>query len=278
MASASDNDVVRTGHLFAPLHAELISVLRSLPAEAWLRPTVAGKWRVRDVAAHLLDVMLRRLSSLRDGHSAPPPAGALDSYSTLVAFINKLNADWVTVSERLSTTVITDLLDYAGSGLAPVLEAVDPMSPAAIPVAWAGENESLAWMDIGREYTEHWHHQQQIRDAVGAPLLLDERWMKPLLELSVRALPHAYRDVSAPVGTDVSLVVGERDAWTLRREALGWVLTSDFDLPLATCTVRMGPDTAWRLFYNALAGRDGVVIEGDSSLAAPLLKARSVMV
>jgi hypothetical protein len=33
--------------LFAPLHAELITLLRGLSAEDWERPTVAGAWRVR---------------------------------------------------------------------------------------------------------------------------------------------------------------------------------------------------------------------------------------
>jgi len=45
-----------TAHLFPPLHAELIALLRSLTPEDWERPTVAGSWRVRDVVAHLLDV------------------------------------------------------------------------------------------------------------------------------------------------------------------------------------------------------------------------------
>src|SRR5213082_3892646 len=54
--------VIDTRHLFAPLHAELMSLLRGLSAEDWEKPTVAKAWRVRDVAAHLLDTQLRRLS------------------------------------------------------------------------------------------------------------------------------------------------------------------------------------------------------------------------
>ncbi len=49
--------------LFLPLHEELVRLLSGLSAADWERPTVAGTWRVRDVAAHLLDTDLRRISS-----------------------------------------------------------------------------------------------------------------------------------------------------------------------------------------------------------------------
>jgi len=58
---------------FAPLHAELIALLRGLGADDWERPTACALWSVRDITAHLLDDDLRRLSFHRDGQ--PPPAG-----------------------------------------------------------------------------------------------------------------------------------------------------------------------------------------------------------
>jgi hypothetical protein len=63
--------------LFPGLHAELIALLRGLAQEDWSRPTVAGAWTVKDVAAHLLDVQLRRLSAQRDGARLPPSDQAL---------------------------------------------------------------------------------------------------------------------------------------------------------------------------------------------------------
>jgi hypothetical protein len=36
-------------------------------------------------------------------------------------------------------------------------------------VSWAGPDTSPAWLDIARDYTEFWVHQQQIRDAVDRP-------------------------------------------------------------------------------------------------------------
>ena len=67
---------IYTAELFSPLHQELLALLRGLTPADWERPTVAGSWRVRDVAAHLLDVSLRKLSFQRDGHLATIPQSA----------------------------------------------------------------------------------------------------------------------------------------------------------------------------------------------------------
>jgi hypothetical protein len=48
-----------------------------------------------------------------------------------------------------------------------------------------------------------------------------------------------------------------------------------------TTTVRLDPDTAWRVFFNALSPADAsrrATVEGDAALAGPLFSARAVMV
>jgi hypothetical protein len=45
---------------------KLIELLRSLSPSEWDGQTVAPRWKVRDVAAHLLDTVLRKLSLVRD--------------------------------------------------------------------------------------------------------------------------------------------------------------------------------------------------------------------
>jgi uncharacterized protein (TIGR03083 family) len=255
--------------LFAPLHRELIALLRELTPEQWERPTVAGAWRVRDVAAHLLDGMLRKLSRFS---SARP----LTSYEEIVAFLNEVNAAGVAYWQRVSPAVLTELLEWAGAQAAKHVEQLDPHGLALHGVAWAGEMQSQNWMNTGRDYTEWWHHQMQIRDAVGAPLLLVARWLAPLLDFSMRVLPHAYRDLDAAEGTAVSVYV-DGEAWTVRREGTEWRLYEGAaDKPAAT--VRIDADTAWRLFYNALRGRAAAVVSGDATLVEPLFRARSVMV
>jgi hypothetical protein len=84
--------------------------------------------------------------------------------------------------------------------------------------------ESTGWFDVGREFTEVWHHQEQIRMAVGAPSLDDPRYLKAVIEIAVRGLPHAYRDVPAADGetlvVDVSGPSG--GVYTLTRSGERW--------------------------------------------------------
>src|SRR5262245_7030741 len=150
-----------TRPLFRPVSTSLVTLLRGLPLEMWERPTVAGHWVVRDIVAHLLDTTLRRLSFHRDAMPPPPPPRPIASERDFVAFINTINAQWVTSSRRLSPRVLTDLYQRASSELADWFESVPFDAPALFPVSWAGEETSAGWFDIGREFTELWHHQQQ---------------------------------------------------------------------------------------------------------------------
>jgi uncharacterized protein (TIGR03083 family) len=269
---------VYTAELFAPLSAALVSLLRELRADDWARPTLAGAWTVRDVAAHLLDGDLRRLALVRDGHAAARPASP--ALADVVAFVNEINTAGVSWGRRLSPRLLTDLLERSGEWVARHVQSLRPDAEAVLPVAWADEQSSTNWMDTGREYTERWHHQMQIRDAVRAPTLLQPRWLVPLLELSVRAFRRAYRDVAAPAGTAVAFEVEDAGAWSVVREADGFVVLRG-RAPRPAASVTTDPDTAWRLLYNALtpqAARERVHATGEPALLEPLLAARAVMV
>jgi hypothetical protein len=269
-----------TAHLFPPLHTELVALL-SLTSSDWDRPTAARAWRVRDVAAHLLDGDLRRLSIGRDGHRLQPDhpiAGNAD----LVEWLNALNAEWLRAFRRVSPRLLIELLALTGPSVAAMFAALPPGGRALLPVGWAGDRESPNWLDVGREYTERWHHQMQIRDAVGAPGLTERRWMDPVLELSVRALPHAYGSATADAGTAIVLVITDQPtaSWSVLREPQGWTVMGG-EAPDAAASVRMEADTAWRLFFNGLQpaeARSRLEIRGDASLAEPLIAARAVMV
>ena len=265
--------------LLRPLSSELIRLLRGLACDDWLRPTRAGDWRVRDVAAHLLDVDCRKLSLHRD---AMPLAGDPPrDEGALLALLNRLNAEWVAAASRIGPRLLTDLLELTGCQVADYLESLDPFGRARFPVAWAGEAESAHWFDIGREFTERWHHQQQIREAIGAPLLTEARWLRPAIEVSLRALPHAYRSAAAAPGTAVVVEIrgASGGAWSLVRNPAGWGLfVGASDRP--TACARLDEDTAWRLLLKAIdpelaAGR--LEIEGDRGLGSLLLSALAVM-
>ncbi len=274
---------INTAGLFLPLQQELVSLLRGLGEADWSRPTVAPRWSVKDVAAHLLDTDLRRISAHRDGYSPRPRgAGEVRGYDDILRLINDLNAAWVETARRLSPRVLIDLLEWTGPQVAHLFAALPPDATAHVAVAWAGEDVSTNWMDVGREYTEKWHHQAQIRDAVGAPALDERRWLAPVLELSMYALPHAFRDVGAGEGSCLSVTIeGEAGGvWHIVKRGAAWELREG-EAAEAAARVRLDADAAWRLFFNALTREEaGRRIEavGDEKLCATFLDVRSVMV
>ncbi len=273
---------ILTSHLFLPLQTELVALLRNLAPQDWSKPTVAGDWTVKDIAAHLLDTDLRRLSAHRDGYRPASTGSPPRDYDDILKLINNLNATWVDTARRLSPRVMTDLLEWTGPQVAAFFASLEPEGEAAIGVAWAGETRSRNWMDIGREYTEKWHHQAQIRDAVAAPLLLGQKWLGPVLAISMLALPHAFRQSVAPSGSTLNVTIdGEAGGkWILIREDAGWRLETG-ETRNAQAQVRMDTDTAWRLFFNALKREEAekrIEAVGNQELCSTFLNTRAVMV
>lgn len=157
---------IETLYLFGEVNCHLHDLLRSLEPADWHRPTMCSAWDVKDIAAHLLDTALRRLSLQRDGYASPYLQPGPDG---LLPFLNRLNAEWTVASRRLSPAVLVHVLEWAGRECVAFFRTLDPDAPAVFPVAWAGEEESKNWFDLAREYTERWHHSQQIFEAVGHP-------------------------------------------------------------------------------------------------------------
>jgi uncharacterized protein (TIGR03083 family) len=266
--------------LFPGLHAELMSLLRAMRPDDWGKPTACALWSVKDIVAHLVDGALRRLSYGRD-RMEPAPDQPITSYAALVAYLNRLNADWVAAARRLSPRLLMDMLDLTGPALSEYFRALDPYAPARFGVAWAGEEASPNWFDIGREYTERWLHQQQIREAIGAPPLTARKWLHPTLEIFIRALPFTYREVEAEVGRGIGIAIGGEagGVWTLIRTADGWRLFAGSDSSAGT-RVSLSQETAWKLFSKGLSpeqARRSINLDGDLRLGQPLLGALAIM-
>lgn len=261
---------------------KLIVLLKSLTEADWHRPTTARLWTVKDTAAHLLDGNLRTLSLLRDGYVGDPP-DAIHAYDDLLGYLNRLNADWVRATRRLSPAVLISLLEVTGPAYHDYLESLDPFAPAVFAVAWAGEEQSPNWFHIAREYTEKWHHQQQIRLATGRgeTELLSKELFEPFLQTVLRALPHHYREVPGRVGDCLQLSVtgaGGGD-WFLIWNGERWELTRDY-AALPTARVQMPDQVAWRVFMKSIdpdEARACIRVTGDSTLTEPLLSVRAVM-
>ncbi len=271
---------ILTAHLFPGLHRELMSLLRSLEPDHWRR-MATSRWTVKDVAAHLLDGAVRHISFRRDGLPPVPPPFPIDTYADLVRFLNGLNHTWVDACRRMSPALLVELHAITGPIVAETFQKLDPSGPALFGVAWAGETESQNWFDTAREYTERWHHQQQIRDAVKAPGLTDREWLHPVIDTFMRALPYAYREQDAPEGTVVAIhVSGDSGGdWTLRREDGTWRLYRGKE-DAAACRISTEPDTTWRLMTKGIAPGEAarkIKVVGDGGLAEPFRTALAIM-
>lgn len=267
--------------VYSELHTELIALLKSLAPDDWHKPTVAGAWKVRDIVAHLLDSDIRRLSFQRDNAPQVPPDNPITNYRDLVDFLNDLNAVWVKAAQRISPPLLIQMHELTGAQVCELFASLDPFAPALFGVAWAGEEDSENWFDVAREYTEKWHHQQQIRDAVGAEPLYERKWLFPVLDTFLRGLPYTYRNVQADEGTRIVFTItGAAGAdWTLQREGDAWKLYAGIG-DAAACTIQFDQDTAWRLLTKGLSreiAATRVAINGTQSLGEPLLGMLAVM-
>ncbi|MTB51129.1 maleylpyruvate isomerase family mycothiol-dependent enzyme [Lewinella sp. W8] len=271
---------IDTRPLFAPLDQRLLQLLKSLNEVDWHRPTVAGTWVVKDVVSHMVDTKLRTLSIQRDqyfGDQAPPG----NSYAEFVSFINQLNGQWVQATKRLSPGVLIFLLEAIGDSTSAYYNSLDPWEPSIFPVHWAGETSSYNWMHLAREYTEYWHHQQQIRDAVGQPGILTREFFHPVINTFFRGLPHTFREVSAPTGTLIQISISSTAGghWHLKKAEAGWQLTAS---PVAApnTTVSIPVDLSWKLFTKSLrpqAVKDRITITGDQRMGRKVLELVAVI-
>lgn len=270
-----------TTELFLVLDEKLVSLLRSISSKEWFTKTIAPEWNVKDVAAHLLDGNLRSLSMLRDVYFGEQP-GYINSNKDLIVFLNTLNADWVKAMKRLSPAMIIELLVITGKEYCTLLQSLDPFANALLPVAWAGETQSHNWFHTAREYTEKWHHQQQIRFAVGQaePLYAKELY-HPHLDTSMRALPFHYRNMKGNSGEFIRIIItGEGGGeWDLYNDGVNWILMSEIS-GRSVCEITIDGSIAWRLFTKGIFRAEAVkfvTISGRAVLGEKIFDMLAVM-
>jgi uncharacterized protein (TIGR03083 family) len=265
---------VETAHLLPWMRRSLTELLRRLGPTQWGAPTVCGDWTVGDVAAHLLGVELGNVSIRRDSAHAPGPDR--ETGMALGEWLGEFNEQWVVAARRLSPKVVADLLDLAGIWFEDHVSALRGDNMGA-RVQWAGPAPAPVWMDIAREYTERWVHQQQIREVVGEEGLLDPVYVAPVIATFVHALPVALDPVDALEGTVVGYVV-EGDAggtWHLVRQR------DDWDLQLgehreARTKITTTVDNAWRLFTRHPAARPPTAV-GDERITDAMAGAVAII-
>ena len=270
---------VLTVHLFPKLERMLVELLRSLGPGDWEKQTLAPRWKVKDVAAHLLDTALRGVSMARDAHSHETPN--ITSNADLATFINRLNQEGVSFYRRLSPAVLISLMEVASRLLSDFHASLDPFAASPFAVSWAGEEKSTNWLNTAREFTERWHHQQQIRLAVDNPGIMTPEFYHPVLDCFMRALPFTYRTRSAKVGTYAQFnISGEcGGSWYLYRDVESWRLVQAPLGEQASITT-IPQEIAWRIFTKGIdreSARSHVRVSGDADLGLHILGMISIV-
>lgn len=264
--------------LFPRVLDSLLELLSSLSADDWNKPTACPGWSVKDIASHLLGGEVGILSRKRDGYAYSGNDSI--SWEDLVVLINRLNDTWVKATSRMSPRVLCELMKLTGEQVCDYFKSLDPYATGG-PVDWASSEPAPVWLDLAREHTERWHHQQQIRDAVGKPGMKDPRFFAPVLDAFVRALPRTYASVDSEDGTLIALTItGDSGGkWFLLRENGRWNLyveagkTADSELVI-------DQDLAWRLFTKGVSKDEALArstLLGDQALAATALDMVSVI-
>lgn len=254
-------------HLFPVERQALLSMLENLPPTDWAMPTVCPGWTVHDIVAHILNDYMRRLSGSRDGYSG----AVFADDETLPTYLARVNDEFVRAMRQCSPATMIDMLSHLGPQLDAVWTDIDLGGAAHLNVSWAGARTSPAWLDIARDYTEYWVHQQQIRDAVSEPGADDPGLLNPVLVTFLHAVPFALHEHHRPAGTAVGFeVTGPAGGhWAVISDGTQWKLTAE-SVPAPDAAVRMDQDTMWRLASRGISveqGRERAELSGDSQLA-----------
>ncbi len=266
-------------HLLRQVDEQLIDLLSELSASEWDLQTVAPLWKVRDVAAHLLDTALRKLSLVRD--SCRVETADTRSQQDVITLVDRLNREGVAVYRRLSPRVLIEMMRLATKQSAEFHESLDPFETAAFNVSWAGEETSLNWFDTARELTERWHHQQQIRLATHRPGIMTPGLYHPVLDCFLRGLPKTFREVKASPGSVLLVKIsGECGGqWSLERGTETWNLVSTSGGGF-TARVTVPQELAWRVFTKGIdrsSARAQVEIDGDRTLGEKVLDLTAIV-
>ncbi len=267
-----------TTQLFPELLAGLLDLLTALAGEDWTKPIPRKSWSVKDVALHLLGVDVGVLSRERDGYTVS--GKEIRSHRELVEFVKTLNDTWIQGAQRLSPRLLCDLLQFTGSQLNDCFQSLDPYA-LGDPVGWAGPKPAPNWFRVAREYTERWHHQQHIREAVARPGYTEARYLKPALDTFMRALPHTYRNVEAQQDTIINVTISGDggDRWLLVRERNQWSLLMG-NAENADADAVIPQEIAWKLFTKWIRKEEALKeseIRGALSLASKVFDMTAVI-
>jgi uncharacterized protein (TIGR03083 family) len=272
--------MVETLSVFPTLNARLMELVTSIKPEEWTRPTAYPQWQVKDIVAHLIDTAIRRLSVQRDGWDAGTTR-PLRSEPELIARITSMADRWADAFVPVSPAILVSLVDTWQRQLVDFLRKLPPEGIAPNPVTWAGETTSPNWFDIAREYTERWHHQMQIREALGREDILDEPLYGPVLDTFALAFPWHFSTLARKPGYICRIEIDglPDNSWNLEWNKHGISLLRNTQNPWHS-RIRIPPSTAWKVFTRSsrVSLAPSIRLEGNPEDLDHLLTLKCVMI
>jgi uncharacterized protein (TIGR03083 family) len=265
--------------LFPKERQALLDLLSSLTTEEWNAPTVCTGWSVKDVAVHLLGDDIGVIKG-RDGPILQAKDYENITWEEIVAFVEQHNRLWVEAGRRISTRLLMDFLRLTGEQIIAYYHTLDLYNLGQV-VPWAGFEPAPVWLDVAREYTERWVHQQHIREAVSRPGLTEAAFLSSVLNTFMWALPYTLTNVDAAEGTGIQMnITGDAGSvWGVVKNEEVWELFKSAPAR-PDVTVTIDQDTAWRLFTKGLNKEEASArcqLSGDRSLAMKVLDTVSII-
>jgi hypothetical protein len=271
-------DYIDTVDLFPLINKELINLLKTISDDEFNQATQFPSWKVKDICAHLLDTSIRRLSSGRD-HYRSIESTAINSYSDLIEHVTNLADRWALAFTNVSPKILIELISKYQNELYEYFKKIKLFEYSSVSVSWAGEEKSFNWFDIAREYTERWHHQMQIREALGKKPLYERKLYFPVLDTFMKALPYHYRDWKQDKGyllcVDITGNAGGK--WYLEwNEAIELKKSTAVN---PNTVVNIEQSNAWKIFtrWNDSSVYE-VRVEGDKDLGEHILKMNCLLI
>jgi hypothetical protein len=220
------------------------------------------------------------LSGERDHHHGTPRPSGLDEHG-FIAWLDALQADWVTAARRMSPRLVTDLLAWTGPQVDETLARQDPGALTA-HVSWAGPDAVPQWLHHARELSERWIHRQQLLEAVGRPADLRADVDVPVLDGLRWAYPFRLGAAPRPPGTRVVVAITGPEVtvtWELTCDGRVWLFAPPTEYQTAPTRLVLTTDQAWRLLTNNLRPDEHGTpsTDGDSEIATILLRTRAII-
>ena len=214
-------------NLFQRLNSKLFELFSSLSSEQWNKNLSGGNSKVQDIAIQLLD----------------------ESRQSLFHFFNVSDLNDVQINSFQDFNPETYLSD-----LQIIHQQLDPYFNKIPAFSCLDKYSTLGVvaLDLLKIYVKNWLYQQQIRQALGASLLLEADFYQPFLEYCMRFLPKHFENVYQANDTIISIeIVAETNlVWQLIRTEKAWDLVENQSY--SDTQVYIDQNIAWILFSGGV--------------------------